>query len=204
MQNTTGGVQSILDSTAAYLASLPTGAAYRDALAIVAQRVDALSSFVGRIAEAIKIPEPTRARLDAVPFLARIAAESRLAYPGVPLSVSLPPCPFYVDMDLLQMRRVLENIIKNAVEAAAPQQGEVAIALIDEQGGQFVVANSGQGIPPEATSLLFAPFYTTKAHGQGLGLMLCREILNRHGFRFRLATEEDGITRFRIWLADRG
>ena len=48
---------------------------------------------------------------------------------------------------------------------------------------------------------LFTPFFTTKKGGQGIGLLFVREVMNRHGFPYRLAATGQGQTRFDVWLA---
>jgi len=60
------------------------------------------------------------------------------------------------------------------------------------------VIDNGPGISKEAEAKLFSPFFSTKPHGQGIGLIFIREVLNRHGCTFSLRTYGDGLTRFRI------
>ena len=103
------------------------------------------------------------------------------------------------------------NIIKNAVESisgaavdAVPtngagesvSQGEIVIRTVSP--AIIEVADNGSGISKEAEARLFTPFYSSKPHGQGIGLMFIREVLSRHGCSFSLRTGDDGWTRFRI------
>jgi signal transduction histidine kinase len=100
-------------------------------------------------------------------------------------------------MDRNQMDQVLINVIRNAAEAI-DRNGRIEIAARNGDGRiELSVADSGIGIDEETRAHLFTPFFTTKRQGQGLGLMLVREILTQHGFGYSL--ESDGeLTRFRI------
>jgi C4-dicarboxylate-specific signal transduction histidine kinase len=64
--------------------------------------------------------------------------------------------------------------------------------------GELSVRDTDPGIAQEAAGKLFAPFYSTKKDGQGVGLMLSREILSQHGFDFSLNNVADGGAEFRI------
>ena len=63
---------------------------------------------------------------------------------------------------------------------------------------RIVITDNGAGISPDDKERLFSPFFSTKANGQGLGLMFVREILLKHNCRFSLLTGNDGLTRFEI------
>ncbi|WP_373723501.1 ATP-binding protein, partial [Bacteroides heparinolyticus] len=60
------------------------------------------------------------------------------------------------------------------------------------------VIDNGPGISKKEEEKLFSPFFSTKPHGQGIGLVFIREVLSRHGCTFSLRTYNDGLTRFRI------
>jgi len=71
----------------------------------------------------------------------------------------------------------------------------------DDPAG-FVVEDDGPGIPDSVSKKLFSPFYSTKATGQGIGLMLCREILTNHKAEFSLSTDQDEkLTKFEVRFA---
>jgi signal transduction histidine kinase len=150
----------------------------------------------------VKLPEPQRESTDigemlkALQTMFRAELERRNIALAVEVSVGLPP----VALDRNQLDQVLINVIKNAIEAIE-RNGRIEIRA--ESGGDVVelsVFDTGAGLSEEARERLFTPFYTTKSHGQGLGLTLVREILNQHGFAFSLEPVE-GRTRFRIRMA---
>ena len=88
------------------------------------------------------------------------------------------------------------NIFKNAVESIG-QEGTVYIRT--SAGSPVLeVADTGRGIDKETASKLFSPFFSTKPNGQGIGLMLVREVLMKHHCTFSLRTGDDGLTRFTI------
>ena len=108
-----------------------------------------------------------------------------------------------VNMDVSLMEQVLVNIIKNAVESIELAdekeescRGEVTVRTVAP--ATIEVIDNGPGISKEAEAKLFSPFFSTKPHGQGIGLIFIREVLNRHGCTFSLRTYSDGLTRFRI------
>ncbi|MBX3394836.1 MAG: PAS domain S-box protein [Phycisphaerae bacterium] len=133
--------------------------------------------------------EMTRARLpDKQPVNLGQIIDSVLGNCRAPDNVSirrqLRPDPFIVFADSSQIRQVLENLITNAIQALDGAPGSVSIdALQQDDYDVFVVRDSGVGVPPEARPLLFEPLFTTKAKakGTGLGLTICRQLIERHG-----------------------
>ena len=82
-----------------------------------------------------------------------------------------------------QMRQLLMNLVQNAVEAPtrAGETPEIRIDVTgDRYGVQIAVSDRGTGVPDEARSRLFHPFFTTKVHGTGLGLASSRAIAEAH------------------------
>lgn len=114
---------------------------------------------------------------------------SALAFVGVgsrsvEFSVRIDPATERLLVDRIQIQQVLLNLIRNAVEAMenAPFR---RLELTSRQGpdgfAEVIVADSGPGLPAETAALLFQPFMTTKATGMGLGLSICRTIVEAHG-----------------------
>jgi C4-dicarboxylate-specific signal transduction histidine kinase len=101
----------------------------------------------------------------------------------------------------VQFEQVMVNVVKNAVEAiqSTGRPGEIVLEG-SRQGrhGLLSVADSGPGLTPEVQSHLFTPFYTTRDHGQGIGLTMVQEILLAHGFDFSLENRDAAGARFTI------
>ena len=105
-----------------------------------------------------------------------------------------------VMLDTVLFEQVVINIVKNAVESA-PSHIRIASYKTPDNLTVLDISNNGAPILPETAARLFTPFFTTKPNGQGLGLILIREVLASHGCRFSLQTREDGITCFRVEFA---
>ena len=89
--------------------------------------------------------------------------------------------------DRIQIQQVLVNLIRNAVEVLAETNGprdlEVSTAMRDSETMEIRVADTGTGLAPKCAANLFQPFVTTKRKGMGLGLSICRTIVEAHGGR---------------------
>ena len=103
-----------------------------------------------------------------------------------------------------QLRQVLANLVSNAVDAA-PVGGRVSICILN--GGPsgsdvgFAVQDNGGGIPEDIQKRIFEPFYSTKGDlGNGLGLYISREIMERHGGRIEVESTPGKGTEMRVWL----
>jgi len=95
-----------------------------------------------------------------------------------------------IRVDPLRMRRVLENLINNAVESMHTE-GEVRISLREEADNVVLkVMDQGRGMAPDVMSQLFKPFFTTKPGGLGLGLAFCKRTVEAHGGSIRVESEE--------------
>jgi two-component system, LuxR family, sensor kinase FixL len=109
----------------------------------------------------------------------RVRIEARSA-------AGLPP----VLADMIQIEQVLLNLMRNAIEEMSRAGGERREVVLEARGGigeesmvEFVVRDSGPGFSPEIAARAFAPFASTKPSGMGLGLAICRSIIEAHGGR---------------------
>jgi two-component system sensor kinase FixL len=132
--------------------------------------------------------------------LALVGARQRGVRASLELEQSLP----LVLVDPVQIQQVVLNLVRNAVEAMEEvERRELVIgtrAVTDQEIAEVVVADSGPGIAPELADRLFQPFVTTKKTGMGLGLSICREIVEAHHGRLTVAPGSSGGTVFRLTL----
>src|SRR5215471_3409583 len=90
------------------------------------------------------------------------------------------------------MEQVMINLLKNAAESGSPPEA-ISVGLKEQTGGVVIeVADRGSGLSEEVLRDALLPFYSTKPTGTGLGLTVCREILDAHGGRLSLANRSGG------------
>ncbi len=110
----------------------------------------------------------------------------------------LPARPGWADA--AQIEQVLINLVKNAVESGSPED-EVTLGVAERGGGFAIeVRDRGAGLTEEVLRDALLPFYSTKPKGTGLGLTLCREIVDAHGGRLSIANREGGGAIVTVWL----
>ena len=105
---------------------------------------------------------------------------------GLRFTVKTDPPGVQVEIDKVQVQQVLFNLLRNAIEAMQDQpKRQLVVATSVVQGGmvEISVADSGPGLVDEVRAKLFQPFVTTKVHGMGVGLSVCRAIVEWHAGR---------------------
>ena len=124
---------------------------------------------------------------------------------GVEVQVSLFEGPMpEISGDQAQLEQVFLNLIMNAIEAMGSSTGgvrtlEIKSAASDTGDVLVTVADSGPGVPVEKFDKIFDAFFTTKPEGMGMGLSICRSIVDAHGGRLWASRGEPGLT-FYVWL----
>jgi signal transduction histidine kinase len=103
-------------------------------------------------------------------------------------------------VDAPQLEQVLINLVKNAIESGSPED-DVTLTVTERGDGFAVeVRDRGSGLTDEVLRDALLPFYSTKPKGTGLGLTLCREIVDAHGGRLSIANREGGGAIVTVWL----
>ena len=104
--------------------------------------------------------------------------------------------------DAYYLRQALDNLVRNAREAMSAQDDARLAVSLEREGVEAVVriADNGPGIPPDRLERVFQPFVSTKGKGMGLGLAICREIVEAHAGRLEVETEVGRGTTFTLRL----
>ena len=130
---------------------------------------------------------------------------SELIGRDISLRLDLDHDPFFTRGDSVQLQQVLLNLVMNAMDAMASTPMAQRSILISTRGAKtgmidVLVKDRGHGIRPKENGRLFEPFYTTKAHGLGLGLALCSTIIEAHQGKLTLVNGEGGgaVARFSL------
>jgi PAS domain S-box-containing protein len=112
--------------------------------------------------------------------------------------------PVFAEVDSYKIRRVMDNLVKNAVEAM--QGGGSLSVKVEASEGKAIltVSDTGGGISDDVAQKMFTPFYTTKQSGTGLGLAICKQVVEAHGGRIEFESEPGRGTVFTVTLPMRG
>lgn len=154
----------------------------RNKLDIIVKEVQRLEGLLAEIQDFTKPLRMERKELSLAPCLREVISlfGDSGAAAGVSFVLNIEGEPL-ISADPDRLRQVLLNVIKNAMEAIL-REGEISVRAWEEAEAVFVeIQDTGEGIPQERLEDIFEPFVTTKKGGSGLGLSLCRKIVEDHG-----------------------
>ena len=164
-------------------------------------RSQGLMNFTQAYRQLAKIPSPKIQSVEAKSFFQQIETlfNSSLQNLSVQFSVKVldPQLQLMIDPDLMQ--QVIINLLKNALEAVDPIEGEIILRCIRHSNSgliQIEVSDNGNGIAEEISDQIFIPFYTTKQEGSGVGLSLAKQIVQMHGGSLGFQSSDSGTTFF--------
>ena len=147
-----------------------------------------------------------RERTDLREVARSVVEANQAAPPGVRVAGEPGREPAWVEMDAVSLRRVVENLVGNAVEAVRGGGGGVVRVAVesardgDRPGYRLTVADDGPGIPGDARARVFEPFFTTRGEGTGLGLAIARRLVRDVGGSITLESDEGHGTRVFVHL----
>jgi PAS domain S-box-containing protein len=168
--------------------SPPNLSEVKEALGCVVRDADRAKDIVGRIRNQIKRAPPQKERFDLHEAINEVIVmvRSAIAKDGISANTRLMDGLVPVQGDLVQLQQVVLNLLLNAVEAMGSTEGARELLVHTEQNHRDVlvaVRDSGPGIDPSHLERVFDAFYTTKSSGMGMGLSICRSIIEAHGGR---------------------
>ncbi len=174
----------------------------RECTTTIVGEVESLKGLVDEFSQFARMPAPRTVPTDIHALILDVLA----LYQGLSASIELRPrfaeaLP-NVSVDQEQIRRVLTNVIDNALEAMH-QRGTVEIEThhaLDKNVVRIIVADDGPGIPAAERDKLFLPYYSTKQRGSGVGLAIVRRIVTEHGGAIDVTDNVPRGTRFAIEL----
>jgi PAS domain S-box-containing protein len=191
--------------------SPPNLSEVKEALECIVADADRAGDIVDRIRDQIKKAPPRKSRFDLNEAIEEVIvlARSAITKNGVSVETRLAEGLAPIQGDRVQLQQVVLNLILNAVEAMSSVEVEARELLItteQNQTGDVLVAvrDSGPGIDPKHVERVFEAFYTTKSGGTGMGLSICRSIIDAHGGRLWADVNEPRGAAFQFTLPSAG
>ena len=182
-----------------------------ETLAIVQEEVATLRRLVGEFSAFAKLPEATLDDAD----LRDAARDMERALVGLPeehgvservqVALRIASTPLPVRIDAMMLRRALDNLVRNAVQAilgrSADGSGRIEVRVQREgQNAVIEVADNGPGIDADHRARVFDPYYTTKSEGTGLGLAIVKKVVLEHGGEVSATASDMGGAAFVVRL----
>ena len=180
----------------------PTHALVEECTGTIVQEVESLKALVDEFSQFARMPAPRTVSTDLHELLNDVLSLYQGIFPGVDIRRRFAALLPKVAIDVEQIRRVMINLIDNAIEAME-QRGTIEIETQHDPSNNLVriiVADDGPGIPVSERDKLFLPYYSTKRRGSGLGLAIVRRIVAEHGGSIDLTDNAPKGTRFAVEL----
>jgi nitrogen fixation/metabolism regulation signal transduction histidine kinase len=179
LNNSLAPIKSVAGSLADLLTMQPRPTDWGDdmhrGLEVISSRADSLARFIESYSKLARLPQPRFEPLNIGLLVQRVVSlETRL-----PVTVVAGP-DLVIKGDDVQLEQLLINLVRNAVDASMETKGDVGVGW-NQNNGQVELWISDEGPGLANTANLFVPFFTTKAKGSGIGLVLSRQIAEAHG-----------------------
>jgi signal transduction histidine kinase len=190
---------------------------FRESTATLLEEINNLKAIIGRFSDFSKMPAPQLQAVDLDDLVRGVVQLLQGQLNRAPTRVETElqlDAPSPVSGDPVLLRRVVENLVLNAVDAM-PQGGKLTFRThLNHSGGLkqsrngesaqghqsavFEITDTGQGLTPEECARLFTPYYTTKQHGTGLGLAIVQSVVSDHGGQISVTSAKNQGTTFRV------
>jgi C4-dicarboxylate-specific signal transduction histidine kinase len=165
------------------------------------------SQLIGTIRSMFKKDGQKKAPVDVNQLIQEVLGlmQGELQNQQVSLQTELEAQPIQVSGDRVQLQQVILNLITNAIDAMGsvtehPRVLRVRSETDESDAVVITVEDSGAGIDPKGTDRIFDMFYTTKSHGMGIGLAICRSIIEAHGGRISASSGNPHGSVFQVVL----
>ena len=179
-----------------------TRALVEECTTTIVGEVESLKGLVDEFSQFARMPAPRAVMTDLQALLDDALSLYQGLFTGVELHAHDGPGIPRVSVDPEQLRRVVINLVDNAIEAM-DREGRIDISTVHDPANnvvRIVVADDGPGIPIAERDKLFLPYYSTKRRGSGLGLAIVRRIIAEHGGSIEVGDNTPRGTRFTIEL----
>ena len=181
-----------------------------DACSIIEEEVATLRRLVGTFSNFAKLPTANLADSDVADFLEDLERSVPAILEDVfgedegevVVTVEHPREPLPVQIDAMMLKRCVDNLVRNAVQALRDAKGSAVRVRAERAGDEawLIVSDDGPGIAEADRTRIFDPYFTTKTDGTGLGLAIVKKVVLEHGGEISVEASESGGARFVLSL----
>ena len=176
---------------------------FRESTSTLLAEINNLKTIIGRFSDFSKMPAPQIQAVDLNEIVRGVTQLFQGQFNRDPGKIrtdlqlgDVPP----VSGDPVLLRRVIENLVLNAIDAMPKGGALIFRTSMNEKFAVFELSDTGMGLTPEECDRLFTPYYTTKQHGTGLGLAIVQSVVSDHHGRISVSSQKDLGTTFRVEL----
>jgi two-component system nitrogen regulation sensor histidine kinase NtrY len=167
-----------------------------DSVDIVREEIGALTRLVNEFSQFARLPEVSAETIDLGQFVIEFLDAYKEFEGKAHIDLEVPEDVIMVGIDRVLMRRVLANLVTNAIQATGSGRTKLSIKMSLDQSRRVAsirIADNGPGVPADNQARIFEPYFTTKSEGTGLGLAIVKKIVLQHKGAIRLdATHDQG------------
>jgi signal transduction histidine kinase len=166
------------------------------------EQIESLAQIATEFSNFAKMPQPENIQFSLNDLASSVHHLFKNERPDMNISLELPKVDFEVYADRNHVTRVINNLLKNAIQAIPEdRKGQIKISLYQQENKAILkVVDNGTGIPPEIQEKVFSPNFSTKNSGTGLGLAICKSIIEGFKGDIYFETEMDKGTIFYVEL----
>ena len=157
---------------------------------IIEREIDAANRIISNLSETTRSKSPSRQETNLDTLIDEVMTAISLPK-GVSFHYQRNPRPYSVNVDRMQLKQVMSNLINNAIQATGEHGHLIVLANSRRDCDYITVVDTGEGIPEENRTNIFEPLFTTKAKGTGLGLWISKEIVYRHRGDLKVINHSD-------------
>ena len=173
-----------------------------ESMRTIEEEMTMLQNMAAEFSEFARMPEPKRSRIDLNDTVRSASQLMENTHPGIRFHVNLDTDLLEVYADLNQLKRVLNNLLKNAAEAIE-DEGDIwinTVCLSRKKTVRLEVRDTGKGMDATAISRIFQPYFTTKKRGTGLGMAMVYKIIEAHQGSIQISSTPGEGTNITILL----
>jgi signal transduction histidine kinase len=167
---------------------------------IVQRETSRLNDLIGDLLDLSRPRPPSKRAVDLAGTAREVVTLAAKSGRGGDVAIAYEgPASALVLADAAQMRQLVWNLVRNAVQASSAGD-EIVVAIAPQPDGGHVleIRDRGRGIPLDARERLFDAFFSTRSHGVGIGLAVVKRIIDDHGFAIEVDSVEGQGTTFRV------